>query len=343
MASSGVKDIENAPAEGERRAIRGYYPQYRISASLILRGLRDGILQWIRVADPLAGRVDDLQIGSQSRVDAFQVKWSNTGERLTFRDLTNTSGGDPSLINQLADGWKRLHSIYSAHKIVVHLFTNRTPSTSDQIPSEDSRSSRHMAAFLQQVWSPAQKSQDATWSPPADWANAWEIIRGASGLSPEEFLNFVRDCKLELSRAIRESELQETREEEILNRDLEHLTQILFATVASPDKIVELNRQKLLETLGWKARFEFKSSHDFPTQDTLYEPIESTAREINEVLDKHKQGYIAVLGSPGSGKSTILTHTLRLRRERKFVITRMFLTHKILFRYVGSQPHFYMI
>jgi hypothetical protein len=48
--------------EGERRAIGGYYPQYRVAAALILRGLPDGTLDAIRLADPEAGRIDDIQI-----------------------------------------------------------------------------------------------------------------------------------------------------------------------------------------------------------------------------------------------------------------------------------------
>ena len=47
---------------GERRAIGGYHPQYRVAAGLIVRALRNGALDWIRVADPDAGRVDDPQI-----------------------------------------------------------------------------------------------------------------------------------------------------------------------------------------------------------------------------------------------------------------------------------------
>jgi hypothetical protein len=77
------------PAEGERRAIGGYFPQYRIASSLVLRHLRD--LQWIRVAD-------------QFRVDAFQVKWSQHPDKFSFTDLTTASSKKPSLIAQLADG-----------------------------------------------------------------------------------------------------------------------------------------------------------------------------------------------------------------------------------------------
>ncbi len=62
------------PAEGERRAVSGYAGQFRISAALILRAVRKDALSWVRVADPEAGRLDDLQIGSPGRVEAFQVK-----------------------------------------------------------------------------------------------------------------------------------------------------------------------------------------------------------------------------------------------------------------------------
>src|SRR6266566_1243840 len=86
-----------SPGEGERRAIGGYYPQYRVAAALILRGLRDGTLEAIRLADPEAGRIDDIQVIGRTKLDAFQVKWSRYGETLTFRDLTRPDGSSPPL------------------------------------------------------------------------------------------------------------------------------------------------------------------------------------------------------------------------------------------------------
>ena len=66
------------PADGERRAMIGYYPQYTVSASIVLKALMDKTLEWIKVADPEAGRVDDFQLGSHNRIDAFQIKWRRT-------------------------------------------------------------------------------------------------------------------------------------------------------------------------------------------------------------------------------------------------------------------------
>lgn len=59
------------PGDGERRAIRAYGAQFRVAASLIYQELWDGNLEWIRLADPEAGRVDDIQIGTPGRIDAY--------------------------------------------------------------------------------------------------------------------------------------------------------------------------------------------------------------------------------------------------------------------------------
>ena len=120
------------PSEGERRAVSGYQAQYRVSGSLILQSLREHRLEWIRVADPEALRVDDLLLGSQGRVDAYQVKWSQYAGTFTFLDLIAETSRAPSLIAQLAQGWQQLKENYPGHRVVVHLVTNNHPSTSKQ-------------------------------------------------------------------------------------------------------------------------------------------------------------------------------------------------------------------
>lgn len=116
------------PAEGERRAAIGYRSQYFVSAVLILEALNKGDLEWIRVADTEAGRVDDVQIGTTARVDAYQTKWHQYPEAFTLRKLTEPAGS--SLILQLADGWRRLRENFPNRRVVVHLSTNEYPSSS---------------------------------------------------------------------------------------------------------------------------------------------------------------------------------------------------------------------
>jgi hypothetical protein len=120
------------PARGERRAASGYGAQYRFAAFLIYRGLCQDRVGYVRIADLEAGRVDDLQLGDDARLDAYQIKWAQYGGSITFNELIregspSTPGGpsEPSLIAQLADGWNRLQR--PGVRIVVHLLTNRRP------------------------------------------------------------------------------------------------------------------------------------------------------------------------------------------------------------------------
>jgi hypothetical protein len=310
----------NPPAAGERRAIGGYYAQYRVSASLILHSLREDNLQWIRVADPQAGRVDDLQIGSQSRVDALQMKWGQYSGSFTFEDLTRASVNAPAPIAQLADGWKRLRSTYPGSLIVVHLVTNNIPSvsSSQHMPiGEPPPTPRHFAAFIEQVWKPARKMlPNSNWSVPQAWRPTWEALQMASGLCATDFKAFVQDCELEFGYHPPGSEMGTTRDQQVAQADLVRLTQTLFGTVADPARLIELTREALLVRLGWKARLEYRSRHEFPVDEALYQPIEATAHQLQSALDSLSGGYIAVLGTPGSGKSTLLTQILRGRSER---------------------------
>ena len=303
-----------APAWGERDAVTGYYPQYRMSAARVIRALRDDTLQWIAVADPKAGRVDDFQIGSGQRVDGFQFKWKRYGGAFKFSDLTGETNSKPSLIEQLADGWLRLNALYPGQRIVVHLVTNQHPSTSvSQIPKADPPADpSHFAAFIEQVWKPvhAAARSDSYAIPPA-WRPMWDEIQTASKLDEANFLPFVRDCDLEFGLVLPTLEGGDDRLAELYARDLEHLSAKLFEAVYDPKVVISLSRDELLTYLGWKDRFEYRNRHYFPVNEAVYQPIEASKAAIENALESLGGGYIGLFGSPGSGKSTLLTQTLR--------------------------------
>ena len=301
------------PADGERNAIGGYIPQYRISASLILQRLREKNLKWIKIADPEAGRVDDFQICGHSQVDAYQVKWSKYPDNFTLNDLVKGSSKEPSLILQLADGWLKLCEKYPDCCIVVHLVTNKTASSSSRdMPKEEPASLiKHFAGFIEQCWKPLQnKTLDSEWKVPREWRKTWEIIRVASGLPEEQFKTFVCNCKLEFRYSPPRNK-PTTMEQQIFEKDIDHITSTLFDTVIDPQYIIKLDREELLIKLGWKDRFEYRSLHEFPVNEDYYQPIEETVNKIMSAIEKLPSGYIALLGTPGSGKSTTLTKTLR--------------------------------
>ena len=302
------------PGQGERRAIVGYDGQYRVSASLILDGLLEGYMEWVRVADPEAGQVDDLQVGSQGRIDAYQVKWSQFSKPFTFNHLASERKDSPGLIAQLALGWKTLQNRYPNERVVVHLVTNDTPSPRAKVPTEDpGPSPSHFAAFVEQAWKPAQRSlPNSLLDVPRVWLPAWNTLRDASGLEDDEFQEFVRDCVLEFDYQVdrfRTSSLP--REQRYSQEDNEQIELMLFQTVADPAQIIHLSREDLLKRLRWTNRFDFRNRHILPVDESSYQPIESTKCDILSALENLPGGYIAVVGSPGSGKSTLLTRTLR--------------------------------
>src|SRR5262249_25689593 len=140
-------------------------------ASLVYRGLRANSLQWLRVADPDAKRVDDLQIGNDIRVDAFQVKWSQYPGNFSFNDLIAEPDDKPCLIAQLAEGWNHLRQTYPNHRVFVHLVTNDRPSVSDRPPVDHPAPTPcHFAAFLEQCWKSRRRAGPGSTSTPN---NAW--------------------------------------------------------------------------------------------------------------------------------------------------------------------------
>lgn len=292
------------PAEGERRAMGGYLPQYRWAADRVLRDLDRGLV-WIRLADPSAGRTDDLQVGFDLRVDAYQVKWSQYPAPFTFQQLVAQSGDTPPLIAQLADGWIRLRARNPGRRVMVHLVTNDLPSTRDRLPlAEDARHS-HFAAFMEEGWSPGPQHA------PEAWRGAWQALQQASGLEEPEFDRFIAHCELLFGERLSARSGSPGARHEVFP---ERLTQHFMAVVADPTGTVEVSRAELLAILGAGAG-QFRARHDFPV-GAAYVASGATTTTFAQALDGLPGGYVAVFGPPGAGKSTFLTAALRERPER---------------------------
>lgn len=293
--------MKTKPGDGERRAASGYRPQYLVGASLILKALEQGDLEWIRVADPEAGRVDDIQIATTGRVDAYQVKWAQYGDTVTWRNLTHPTDEEPALFNQLAQGWEELREAHPNRRVVVHLATNRIPAfTSSGMPNITKYSPQpyHLSAFIEQAWLPALKKGEIELED--EWKPVWEALQATSELSDEAFSAFVQNCRLNF-------QLQRPDE----STEIKAICDLLFATAASPERIIQLNRDELLARLGWTQRYRFRNLHEFPAPRYLYRPIQTTLKNLHEKLEILTGGYLGVFGPPGSGKSTFLTRILR--------------------------------
>ncbi|MBN1316411.1 MAG: ATP-binding protein [Anaerolineales bacterium] len=295
------KRVTTAPGDGERRAASGYWAQYHVGARVVLEALESGDMAWVKIADPNAGRVDDLQVAKTARIDAYQVKWSQYPGAITLNDLTREIDEKPSLFAQLVDGWRRLKRGNPLHRVVVHLITNEYPSssTSAWMPATTNPPTPyHLSAFISQSWLPAQSIGRIDTN--GVWQAVWKALQSAGGLSLEELIDFVLDCSLDFG----------TREAE-QTADLLSIADLLFSTAADSERIIELSRENLLHRLGWAHRYAYRNEHEFPSPAYLYRPIHHTVEALQNALSTLPGGYLGVFGSPGSGKSTLLTQSLR--------------------------------
>jgi hypothetical protein len=305
------------PAEGERAAIGGYYPQYLVSADLILRRLDEGRLEWVRLADPEAGRLDDFQIGTPNRVDAYQFKWSTHAGTFTYSDLVREAREEgvvrPSLIAQLSDGWKRLRAVHRDRRVVVHLTTNDIPSPNTvTLPVGDPEPERRtFAVFLADGWGPARRGENV-----GVWLPALEELRRLTGLTAEQFAAFSRDCELEFATSL-PCQSSETRQAALRWQQLQALLGFLQQSVQR--RVVELSTDQLLGSLGWVSHYASRFRHEFPDPATPYMPISASVSQFDGRLASLRGGYLAVVGPPGSGKSTLLTKALRRPRPERVI------------------------
>lgn len=311
--------MPNRPSSsGERAAVIGYSAQYRIAAELIYSSLVSEELEWIALADPEAGRLDDIQLGTPGRLDAYQVKWGEQTGALSFNDLTSGKGdttlaSSKGLIGQLAGGWHKFKQAHPTRRVVVHLVARdiASASTKATIPHDSNTVSKpNLQGFLTDCWTDRSWSNQGLGACPTGWSSALTKLKDVSGIDEADFTAFIRDCELEFGYSLQSA--SSTRDGLRQAEDIEALAAFLFRTVGADKREIRIEREELLKRLGWARRFTQRFTHDFKI-DKLYQPISATINDLDNALTKHKSGYLALLGTPGSGKSTTLTHTLRYR------------------------------
>lgn len=312
------------PSDGERAALAGYIPQYRIAAELIYRSLTYGTLEWLKLADPEAGRVDDIQIATNNRLDAYQVKWGRASCQLSFNELiTDKKRGakppKPSLINQLADGWIKLKTVNPDRQVHVHLITRDIPSVSAKIPiDDDPPANPDFPGFISDCWDDRKWSRGGLEATPKGWRQAIQKIQAASKLKDDDFINFLQSTELHFGHQIPSESIYRGRDDERRESKINEIVTLLMHLVANGRRTVQVMRESLLHQLGWEKVFNKYFIHDFHV-DELYQPIKSTVAELETSLQNYKQGYMALLGTPGSGKSTILSQCLRYRKNSRII------------------------
>jgi hypothetical protein len=279
------------PGEGERRAQRGYVPQYDLAAHLIYLAMAAGKLRWIGVADRGAGSFDDIVLGLTDRTQAYQVKASGTPEPFT---VSTVHTGAATILARMIDARSKLAPIGGVIETIF--VTDDYPRIDDNVGADDKPVSS--AAFVRALEAHRENWTLKDWLASA-FAPLITNLQGAARLDETAFAALLRGMQFRVG--VQPPGANSPQDE----RRVGDIAALLPRLAADPVDQDRWKLDELLARLKWRDAFSLRHEHAFPV-DALYQSNQNTQRALLETLGRVESGYCALVGAPGSGKSTLL-------------------------------------
>jgi tetratricopeptide (TPR) repeat protein len=283
------------PAEGERRALRGYIGQYEKAGAAIYAALERDQLRWVGVADRSAGIADDLVLGFDGLVVGHQFKTSKFPGTFTVETIFTGADG---LLKPLIHAWQCLSKDNPDARVEIRLVVNDIPSVTDK-PGDVTPP--HSAAFLDEFERfPYRALQEWRLS---GWSRLVDLLQRASGLSDAEFERFLHSlCVVHGAAADLVQSHKLSAEQSRLASEIARTLPKLVTDARDKDK---WTRDELLRELGWRDPTKTLHIHRFPV-GAYVQRNRDTEISLLKALRAVDQGYLSLIGPPGSGKSTLL-------------------------------------
>lgn len=296
------------PAEGERRALRGYVGQYERAGAAIYAALERNELLWIGVADRKAGIADDLVLGFDGLVVGHQFKTSKFPGTFTVTTLLTGANG---LLKPLVHAWQCLRKDSPGGRVEIRLVVNDFPSTTDT-PGDGSPP--HSAAFLEELQQHANRPL-ADWYTP-EWSRLIDHLCSEAGLVDDDFEQFLHSLRVVYGAAADFIQSNKLNPEQA--RQASEIASVLPKLVADARDKDRWTRDELLHELGWRDPAKTLLIHRFPV-GVYVQRNRDTEVKLLTALNAADQGYISLIGPPGSGKSTLLQVALATEANVRLV------------------------
>lgn len=297
-----------APAEGERRALRGYMGQYEQAGAAIYAELERGQLKWIGVADRNAGIADDLVLGFDGLVVGHQFKTAKFPATFTIKTLLT---GANRLLKPLVDAWQSLQKTDPGSRVEIRLVVSDYPSTNDRTGDA---TPAHSAAFLDEFQRFPDRSLQAWKS--TSWSRLIELLGQASGLDDIDFERFLNALRVMHGAAADFVQFHKLSAEKA--RLAAEVANVLPKLVTDKRDKDRWSREELLGELGWRDPAKTRHLHRFPV-GVYVQRNRDTELSLLQALRAIDQGYVALVGPPGSGKSTLLQMALATEPDVRLV------------------------
>lgn len=287
----------------------GFYYQNNVAALKIIECLFfDSDISHIRLENYDKGNhIDDVIIYRKDKIDYYQVKWSNDGEKAySLYNLLTAEEGKKSLFKQLAEGYKSVKNL--SKDFTITLFTTKRES-SQKRPSEGLN--HGLTEIRTKIFEPLQQASVRYDGLPeyADYRETLEAIRTECLLDQDSFNDFIR--KLEFSFSQEPIDQIQSAIKFKFNRlgiEANLFEKLLDGVVNWSITGEQITKSLVLGQLGITDRFEDKLSHHFKVVDEkFYIPNNDLLTKLKNALTELNGGYIFIEGLPGIGKSTALT------------------------------------
>lgn len=292
---SPISGHTTPPAEGERRALRGYVGQYEKAGAAIYAALERDQLRWVGVADRSAGIADDLVLGFDGLVVGHQFKTSKFPGTFTVETIFTGADG---LLKPLIHAWQCLSKDNPDARVEIRLVVNDIPSVNDK---HGDATPPHSAAFLDEFERfPYRSLQEWRLS---GWSRLVDLLLRASGLNEAEFERFLHSLRVVHGAAAEFGQSHKLSvEQSRLALEIARMLPKLVTDARDKDR---WSRDELLQELGWRDPAKTLHIHRFPV-GAYVQRNRDTEICLLEALRAVDQGYLSLIGPPGSGKSTLL-------------------------------------
>lgn len=287
------------PGTGERSARRGLVHQDRYSARVIYDHIDDPAVVWFGLADRQAGKFDDFVIAYRDVIVAHQFKKSAAPKPIGVTGLL--LGKNPA-IAELAASYTELRRQFPGLSLRLRYLNNSAPSTNDLLVEGDA--STTTAAFLEERTMHPDRTL-ADWAA-SRWAPLVCALHMASRLPPNDFEVFWRSLEIVLGEAA--LPVLDPGENEGRAAQIEEVAAKLSAIIDDHGDRDRWTPSEILQALGWQLRSG--RQHRFPVAPHV-QRNRLTEYAVDAALTVVNHGYIALVGTPGSGKSTFLEREVR--------------------------------
>ena len=138
------------------------------------------------------------------------------------------------------------------------------------------------------------------------WKEQVDNLKTETKLVSNELDSFLSDFKIITIDTLDEDFISNTKKA-IYDNDIEEITNYFFAKIGKEKRKLKVERRVLIDELKWYKRATSYFKQDFFVETKHYTPIQNSKTRIAKAIEEINKGYILLLGSPGSGKSTLIT------------------------------------